>query len=122
MKRSKVSFETVREIGLRLPDAEESTMYGKPALKLRGEMFACFPSHRSAEPDSLIVRVDFDQRAELLAAEPDVYYITDHYKDYPAVLVRLPRVKPELLKDLLGMAHRFVAAEAARGGQKRKRR
>jgi hypothetical protein len=40
----------------------------------------------------LIVRVDFDQRAELLAAEPDVYYITDHYKDYPAVLVRPPRV------------------------------
>lgn len=121
MKSSKVSFETVREIGLRLPDAEASTMYGKPALKVGGQMFACLPSHRSAEPDSLVIRVDFEQRAELLAAEPGVYYITDHYKNYPAVLVHLPRVKPDLIKELLGMAHRFVTAEAARG-QKRKRR
>jgi hypothetical protein len=122
MKRSKVSYDAVREIALRLPDAEESTMYGKPALKFRGQMFACLPSHRSAEPDSLVVRVDFEQRAELLVAEPDVYYITDHYKDYPAVLVRLARLKPELIGDLLGMAHRFVAAETARGGEKGKRR
>jgi hypothetical protein len=46
-------------------------------------------SHKSAEPDSLVVRADFEQRAELLNADPNVYYITDHYKGYPAVLVRL---------------------------------
>lgn len=88
---------------------EESTSYGKPALTVHGKMFVCMPSHKSAEPDSLVVRVDFDERAELLAGDPEVYYITDHYTDYPAVLVRLPRVKPGVLKDLLGMAHRFVA-------------
>jgi len=37
---------------------------------------ACVPSHRSAEPGSLAVRVDFDDRAELLSAAPDVYYVT----------------------------------------------
>lgn len=114
----KVSFETVRKIGLQFPDVEESTTYGKPSLKVGGKMFVCMASHKSAEPDSLALRVDFEQRAELLAADPETYYITDHYKDYPAVLVRLPRVMPGVLRDLLGMAYRLVAGEAKR---KRKR-
>ena len=110
--KSRVSFETVRKVGLRLPDVEESTAYGKPALKVRGKTFVCMCSHKSADPDSLVVRTDFEQRDELLASDPDVYYITDHYKDYPAVLVRLPRVTPGILPDLLGMAYRFVARES----------
>ena len=59
---------------------------------------------------SLVVRIDFDNRAELLAAAPDVYYVTDHYLNYNAVLVRLSRVTPDVLRDLLGMAHKFVTA------------
>lgn len=111
---SKTSFDTVRRVGLKLPDVEESTAYGKPALKVHGKNFACMSSHKSAEPDSLVIRVDLEQRAELLAADPKLYYITDHYKDYPAVLVRLARVTPAVLKDLLGMAHRYVLREATR--------
>jgi hypothetical protein len=61
-----------------------------------------------------MVRVGFDDRAELLAAAPEVYYVTDHYLDYSAVLVRLSRVTPEVLRDLLGMAYKFVTADAAR--------
>ena len=72
------------------------------------------PAHRSAEPGSLAVRVDFDDRAELLAADPDVYYVTDHYLTYTAVLVRLSRVRPDVLRDLLSMAHKFVAARRRR--------
>jgi hypothetical protein len=104
----RVSFETVRKLGLQLPDVEDYTTYGQPALKVGGKMFVCLPSHKSAEPDSLVVRTDFEQRAELLAAAPEVYYITPHYEGYPAVLVRLRRVTPEVLADLLGMAYRFV--------------
>jgi hypothetical protein len=115
-----ISFETVRDVGLQFPGVEESTAWGKPALKVRGKMFACMASHSSAEPDSLVVRVDFEQRAELLAADADVYYITDHYRDYPAVLVRLPRARPEILKDLLGMAYRLVAAQAASPARKKR--
>jgi hypothetical protein len=118
--RSKVSFDTVRKIGLQLPHVEEGTAYGKPALKVNGKGLACMSSHKSAEPDSLVIRVDFDQRVELLAADPNVYYITDHYKDYPAVLVRLTRVQPAVLKDLLGMAYRMVVREAARGGVRKR--
>jgi hypothetical protein len=107
------NFDMVRKIGLALPGVEESTAYGAPALKVRGKLMACVPTHRSAEPGSLMVRVGFDDRAELLAAAPDVYYVTDHYLGY-AVLVRLSRVTPDVLRDLLGMAHKFVTAQTAR--------
>ncbi len=108
-----MDFDTVRSIGLALPGVEESTAYGFPALKIHGKLLACVPAHRSAEPGSLVVRVDFEDRAELLAAAPDVYYVTDHYADYNAVLVRLSRVNPDVLRDLLGMAHKFVTAHGA---------
>jgi hypothetical protein len=119
-KMSKVSFETVRKIGLALPSVEAGTTFGKPSLKVNGKAFVCMSSHKSAEPDSLVVRTDLEQRAELLAADPDVYYITDHYKDYTAVLVRLQCVQPAVLRDLLNMAYRFVTRETAQR-PKRKR-
>jgi hypothetical protein len=111
---SAMTFDTVRKIGLALPGVEQSTAYGSPALKVRGKLLACLPAHRSAEPNSLAVRVDFDDRAELLAAAPDVYYVTDHYLNYSAVLVRMSRVTPDVLRDLLGMAHKFVTARRRR--------
>lgn len=112
MLRGTINFHTVRSIGLALPGVEESTAYGQPALKVRGKLLACVPAHRSAEPNSLVVLVDFDDRAELLAADPDVYYVTDHYVGYTSVLVRLSRVNPDVLRDLLGMAYKFVTSNA----------
>jgi len=122
MPRSKTNFDKVRKIGLTLPGVEESTAYGSPALKVHGKLLACVPAHRSAEPGSLVVRVDFDDRAQLLADAPDVYYVTDHYLDYNAVLVRLSRVTPDVLRELLGMAHKFVTTHAARRSPSRHRR
>jgi len=58
-----------------------------------------------------MIRVDFDRRAELLAEAPDVYYLTPHYADYPAVLVRLSKVNKDVLRDLLGGALRFVTTK-----------
>ncbi len=108
-----VTFDTVRKIGLTLPGVEESTAFGAPALKVRGKLMACVPVNKSAEPGSLMVRVDFDERAALLAEDPEVYYVTDHYVGYTAVLVRLARVSPNGLRDLLRMAHKFVTRKAA---------
>jgi hypothetical protein len=122
MPKSIINFDTVRDIGLALPGVEESTAYGQPALKVDGKLLACVPSHRSAEPASLVIRVDFDDRAELLAAAPDVYYVTDHYVGYSSVLVRLSRVNPDVLRDLLRMAHKFVTRNAAPRSPARKRR
>jgi hypothetical protein len=120
MPRGTIDFETVRKIGLTLPGVEYSTMHGVPALKVQGKLLACIPVNRSAEPDSLAVRVDFDDRADLLAEQPDVYYVTDHYVGYNMVLVRFSRVGPDVLRDLLGMAHKFVTRNAARRSPARK--
>ena len=122
MPGSKINFDTVRKIALRLPGVEASTAWGAPALKVRGKLLACVPTHRSAEPNSLVVRVGFDDRAELLAAAPDIYYVTDHYLGYTAVLVRLSRVTPDVVRDLLGMAHKFVNAPKERSSPSRHRR
>ena len=122
MPRSALTFDAVRKIGLALPGVEETTAYGSPALKVHGKLMAGMAINRSAEPGSLVVRVDPDDLAELLAADPDVYYITDHYVGYSAVLVRLSRVTPDTLRDLLGMAHKFVTRKASPRVAARKRR
>jgi hypothetical protein len=118
----KITFETVRRAGLTLPDVEEGTSYGSPALMVHGKMFACVPSHKSAEPDSLVVRMDFEQRDELLAADPKTYYVKEHYEGYPCVLVRLARLRPDALKDLLLTGRRFVTATTQPGWAARKRK
>jgi hypothetical protein len=105
-------FTVVRELARTLPDVEESAGRGAPSLKVRGKLLTCPALHKSAEPDSLVVKVSFDQRAELIAADPDVYYVTDHYVDYPSVLVRMSRIDRESLRGLLFSAWRFVTEEA----------
>jgi hypothetical protein len=114
MPRSKISFETAREIASRYPGVEESTAYGSPALKVRGKRLAVVPTHPSAEPGSLGIAVDFERRAELLETAPDVYYAPEHYRNYPIVLVRLARIDRDVLEGLLRMAWNFVTAKKTR--------
>jgi hypothetical protein len=104
------SFKAVESIASTLPDVKVTTAWGQPALKVRGKMFACVASHRSAEPKSLIVMMDFADRDALIDDDPDVYYLKDHYVNYPCVLVRLSRVRLDALRDLVAGAHRFVSA------------
>ena len=99
-------------MGLALPGVEEGTAYGSPALKLHGQLLACIAINKAAEPDTLVVRVDFAQRDELIAAEPDLYYLKEHYVDYACVLVRLKRIPPDALRDLLLMSWQFMNSKA----------
>jgi hypothetical protein len=116
-----ITFDTVRKMALALQGVEETVTYGVPTLKVRGKLLACVPAHRSAEPGSLVLRVDFDDRAGLLPEAPDAYYITDHYAGYTSVLVRLSRTAPDELRDLLAMAHKFVTRQAKPRSPARKR-
>ena len=123
MTKGKIDFDVVRRIAMGLPDVEDSTIHGAPSLKVRGRLLTCPALHKSAEPDSLAVRIDVDQRAALLAADSDTYYVTDHYVNHPVVLVRLSRIHPDSLRDLLGMSWRFVTAKSRPGkstGEKQK--
>ena len=107
-RRKPIGFDTVLTMGRELPGVEATTSWGAPALKVNGKMFACQATHKSAEPGTLVVRMDFDMRDELIAADPETYYLKDHYVNYACVLVRLARVDREALRDLLLMGWRFV--------------
>jgi hypothetical protein len=107
-------FEKVEAIARTLPGVEVTTAWGQPALKVRGKMFACVASHKSAEPNTLVVRMDFAQRDALVDEEPESYYLKEHYVGYPCVLVRLSRVLPTALRELLVGAYRYVAADTSK--------
>lgn len=104
-KSGPVTFETVRDIGLSLPDTEESTSYGTPALKTRGKLFARL--HQDGH--HLVLKCEFLEREMLLQAAPDVFSITDHYLDYPWILVDLSTVSHGALPDMIERAWRMVA-------------
>ena len=113
MTKKTIDFNFARKVALGLPGVEQSTIHGTPSLKVRGKLLMCPALHRSAEPNTLAVRIDRAERAKLVEAEPSVYYVTDHYLDYPMVLVRLSRIdRSSLKKDLLAMAWRFVSSES----------
>jgi hypothetical protein len=112
-----VTFAAVRKFALSLDNVEEGTSYGTPGFRVRGVLFLRF--HQDGE--SLVVRTDFEQREELLAADSAAYYITDHYVNYQWILVRLARVHADALRDLIRWAHKSAAAEKRRTPSRKKR-
>jgi len=121
-RRKSTSFTRVEKYAMKYPGAERTTYFGKPAIKVAGEMIACMPSHKSAEPDSLVVRVDFLERDLRIANEPDVYYVKPHYVNYPCVLTRLSRVSDAALKDLLESAYQYTTKKRTPRGRSRSKR
>ena len=107
-KRSGHRFAAVEAIGRTLPDVEVTTAWGQPALKVHGKMFVCIASHKSAEPNSLVVMMSFADRDAVVEDDPGTYYLKEHYLNHPCVLVRLPRIRLDALRDLVIGAHRFV--------------
>ena len=112
--RSGNTFKAVESIGRTLPDVEVTTSWGQPTLKVHGKMFVCMAANKSAEPNTLVVMMDFADRDALIEDDPGTYYLKDHYLNYPCVLVRLSRVHRDALRDLVIGAHRFVSAKARR--------
>ena len=90
-------FDRARRVGLTLPGVESGTRYdGSPVLKAGGCFMAGLATHPSAEPASLVVRMDVEQRQWLLEDAPATYYVTDYYEKYPVVLVRVRPVSMRL--------------------------
>ena len=118
MRRKGSPFDVVRKIAMELPDVEESTLHGAPSWKLRGKLLTCPAIHKSAEPNSLMVKIAPSQRDQLLCTKPDTYYVTDHYLGEPVVLVRLSEVDRTSLQALLKKAWFFVSERGNGSGRK----
>lgn len=105
-----MSFAEVSKIGCKLPGVAESTSYGTPALKVAGKLLA----RLREDGETLVLRCDFFSRDFLLDREPDLFFITDHYRDWPWILLRLPEVTADRLKELLEDSWRLRAPRSLR--------
>ncbi|HXT16362.1 MAG TPA: MmcQ/YjbR family DNA-binding protein [Gemmatimonadaceae bacterium] len=104
---------------MKLPDVEEGTTFGFPAFKVGGKTFAWFPKKKEVEAGSLGVRMSILEREYRIGAEPSVYYVTPHYKDYPSVLARVPAMPDKALRELLESGHEFMTVSAKSRAGKR---
>ena len=100
-----VTFDTVREIALTFPGAVESTSYGTPAFKVAKKLF----TRLHDDGETLVVRIDESERTRRMKVDPQTFFITDHYLNYPWILVKLSTVKSDDLHVLLAEAWRHVA-------------
>ena len=78
---------------------------------MKGQLVACTAINPSAEPNSLMVCIDFPARDALLEKQPDIYYMTSHYRGYATVLVRLAKIGRSELRNLLEQAVQFVGTQ-----------
>src|SRR5215469_7056619 len=110
------AFEVVKELGCTLPNVDATTRYGgSPVLKAHGVFMAGLAMHASAEPDTLVVRAEIEEREGLLEDAPDTYYVTDYYRSYPVVLVRLSLLNRTVLRELLAGSWRMTLKKRRRG-------
>jgi hypothetical protein len=103
------------------PAVEESTAYGTSALKVKGKVLSRW---RTEAEGALALWCDLIDRQMLLQADPNVFFLTDHYRNYPMVLIRLDKIRSAALPDLIERAWRMRAPQklieqfdAARGKQ-----
>ena len=111
----KDAFDAVREIGLSMAGVEAVRRYdGVTVLKAGGSFMAGIATHPSAEPNSLVVRSEFEDRELLLDDAPETYYVTDYYRKYPLVLARLDQLTDDALRDLLSVSRSLALAKSPR--------
>src|SRR4051812_22485254 len=105
-----VTFDDVRKIALAWPEVEDGTSYGTPALKVRKKLLA----RLKEDGDSLVMPgVPQDERQMLIERAPQLFYFTEHYRNYPMVLIRLAKAKPRDVEPLLRRHWRTLASKQA---------
>ena len=105
-----MTFDDIRKLALAWPEVEDGTSYGTPALKVRKKLLA----RLKEDGDSLVMPgVPSEERDMLVESRSTVFYFTDHYKDYPIVLIRLSKAKRAMVEPLLRRQWRALASKAA---------
>jgi hypothetical protein len=102
----KKGYERYLKLVVPLPGVEASTSYGTPSVRVCGKILSRW---RTEAEGGLAIRCDFLDRQILLQARPDVFFLTDHYVNYPMILLRLDKISRAVLMDVVERAWRFVA-------------
>src|SRR5262249_39963990 len=101
------SFEFVRRTALALPDVTEGVCYGTPAFYVRKKLML----RLREDFETLVIKIPKDSRPQLIDGDPDVFSVTDHYRNYPLVLANLHSIRPALLEGMIEIAWRQVASK-----------
>jgi hypothetical protein len=111
-----VDADTVRHLACALPEVEDGSSGAALRFSVMGKAFAWSLMERDGPKgprtprlEVLAVRCQAKDKPDILAADPETYFETEHYRGYPAVLVRLERVEEAVLRDLLAAAWRCQA-------------
>jgi hypothetical protein len=104
-----ITFEDLRQIALSFPGVEEGNSFGEPVFKVKKGLLACRAGHEP--PGILTVKVGEMEAQFLIEAEPDVYYVTDHYRGWGGVLIRMSEISPSALRHIFEKAWRRLATK-----------
>jgi hypothetical protein len=103
-------------LGETFPGCQKPAVNGREVVRVAGKIVAYLAGNERSRPrgvpdneEFVIVRINFDKREHLLELNPDAFFVTPHYKNYPGVIVRLSTVDQKQLRDLLVDAWRLVA-------------
>jgi hypothetical protein len=111
------SYERYLKIALALPDTVASprpgsawergrSVFETPSVRAFGKFLSRW---RTEAEGALAIRCELLDRQILLQARPDVFFLIDHYVNYPMILVRIEKASPEVLRDVAERAWRLVA-------------
>ena len=103
-----MTYAAIVKLARTLPGVEESTSFGTPSLKVKGK----FMARLKEDSMTLVIKASFVVRDHLVRTASDVFFITDHYRDYPAVLVRIAKVDRNTIVQLLEDAWRDAAPKS----------
>jgi hypothetical protein len=104
-RSTRITLDTVRRMALEFPGVQEGPSYGTPGFRVRGKFLA----RMREDGETLVVKCGDDERDFRIKADPETFFVTDHYRGYPTVLVRLTRVREQDLHDVLEEAWRRQA-------------
>ena len=104
-----LTYDQVRQLALSLPGVSEGRAYGGPSLHVGRK----FMGRLREDSETLVLKVDLAERERLVESQPDTFFVTDHYRDHPLVLINLFAAERETLHRLLVGAWRIVASKRA---------
>ena len=100
------TFSTVRDLALVFPGVEERITFGTPSLHVGRKLMA----RLREDGQTLAIKLPIAERDDYFERNPDTFFITDHYRNYPMILVDLPTVRKETIIELVEKAWRLVAS------------
>jgi len=105
--RAGITYDEVRQIAGAFPGVEEGTSYGTPALKVRGALMV----RLKEDGETIVLKTTLVDRDLLLRTDPKAFFVTDHYLNYPYVLVRLSVISASALRDRIEESWRRLASK-----------